>query len=560
MNADRLISKRWLAGLCLVLVAVARPAHGEKIWTNSASGLWSDGTNWTGHTPPDITSFIRITNDISKTVMIDGTTLATNLTVQKLTMGAPPGATNLLLLSDLTTNNPLVFQTGLELDDGASLRITNSAVAVQLTNDHINLDGLLTLDSGLIDFGDTTVTSRVGRVTSGILTINSGLMSAGTMTVGGLTNSTGAVYLNGGTLQVAGVLSVGRNPSTVGSLWMSGGQLVVPNDDTRVGDEGMGQWAITNSTATLTNLQVGRDGSGTLTLGQGGVIQVLTDVNIARFLGSTGTVDIAGGQLLADGSKVYAGRGGNGQLTLSAGGVRTASIIVAGDSTNSAGATGNLAVSGGSMLVASNLYVGGTAISTAQASVVGGNVVISNAGASGTLSIPNGSLTLNGGGVTTDNLFLTNTSGQFSFLSGTLSTAGSTVANGAPFVVGDGMQSATLYLNGGTHTFVSGLVISSNATLKGCGTIVGNIINHGTIATNCSLSGTSLALIIRNGNTNLLSFTSVTGTTYTLQYKDTLNDPAWTSLAPSTNGTGSQIILQDAVANGATRFYRLSMP
>src|SRR5258708_38684532 len=114
-----------------------------------------------------------------------------------LKLNAPPGATNALLVSDAGKNNPLTFQTGLELTEGAALRITNSALLLQLTNDHVNIDGSFTLDSGSIDFGDTTVTARVGRATSGTFTINSGLVSAGAVTVGGLTNSSGILQMNG---------------------------------------------------------------------------------------------------------------------------------------------------------------------------------------------------------------------------------------------------------------------------------------------------------------------------------------------------------------------------
>jgi T5SS/PEP-CTERM-associated repeat protein len=460
-------------------------SRAEKIWTNSASGLWTDGTNWTGHTPPDITSFIRITNDNTKTITIDATAASTNLTVQKLTLSAPPGATNTLLLSNTGTNNPLIFQTGLELTDGAAIRITNSALVTQLTNDHVNIDGSLTLDSGFIDFGDVTVTSRVGRATSGVLILNSGTISAGTMTVGGLTNSTGTVYQNGGTLTVGGLLSVGRNLSTTGAFFLSGGQLDVPNDDTRVGDEGVGQMVVTNSTASLTNLQVGRDGAGTMTIQSNGIVQVLTDVAIGRFTGSTGTLAVAEGQLLNDGQKIYVGRGGNAQLNISAGTIQADSALVNADTTNSIGGTGTMTMTGGSLLLASNLLVGSVGFSSGQAFVSGGTISVTNSGGSGVLAVPNGTLTLNGASVIADTIVLTNASGQLTFSGGILSTKGSTVANGAAFVVGDGMSPATFHLNGGTHTFANGLVISSNATLDGCGTVIGNIINHGTIATNC---------------------------------------------------------------------------
>ena len=541
----------------MLLLVLAPKAYSEKIWTNSASGLWSEGLNWSGQTPPDNTSFIQITNDDSKTVTIDASATAASLTVQALTLSAPPGTTNTLLLSDAGTNNPLIFQTGLELMDGAVVRITNSALVTQLMNDHVNIDGSLTLDSGLIDFGDITVTSRVGRATSGVLTLNSGTMSVGTMTVGGLTNSSGTVYQKGGTLNVGALLSIGRNLSTIGSFWLSGGQLSVTNDDTRVGDEGVGQMLVTNSTASLTNLQVGRDGVGTMTIQSNGVVQVSTDIVIGRFTGSTGTLAVAGGQLTAGPQKIYVARAGNGQLNVSAGTIQAASLLVNADTTNSIGATGTMSMSGGSLMLASSLLVGSSGFSAGQALISGGALTITNVAGSGLLSVPNGTLTLNGGSATVDRLVLTNSSGQLTFSSGTLSVKGTTVAIGAPFVVGDGLHSAVFHLDGGTHTFANGLLISSNATLAGCGTIEGNIINQGTIATNCGGISMTIAFVSRNGSTNTLTVPSVTGLTYTLQYKDSLTDTTWTDILPPASGTGSSLLLIDSRASGAGRFYRV---
>src|SRR5258707_9885652 len=127
--------------LLLAILASVPAACAEKIWTNVVNGVWEDSTNWTGHSAPDITAFIQITNDHTKTVTINGLTPVANLTVQMLTLSAPPGVTNTLLLTDAGTNNPLTFQTGLELQAGAEVRITNSALLLQLTNDHINIDG-----------------------------------------------------------------------------------------------------------------------------------------------------------------------------------------------------------------------------------------------------------------------------------------------------------------------------------------------------------------------------------------------------------------------------------
>lgn len=542
---------------------VAGPsAQAEKIWMSTGSGRWQDGTNWSGHTAPDISSFIRITNDFSKTITVDGSTPATNLTVQLLGLSAPPGATNTLLLSSLGVTNPLVFQTGLELLDGAMLRITNSALQTLLTNDHVNMDGAVILDSGLIDFGDTTVTARVGRVTSGTFTINAGTVFAGAMTVGGLTNSSGFLNVNGGVLNVAALLSVGKNPGTTGEVAILGGLVNVLSNDTRVGDAGFGNMTVSNASCVFNDLQIGHESVGTLQVQPGASIQVAQDAVMGRFAGSSGTALISGGQLLCDSHKVFVGRGGDGQLVISSGLLTAGALLVAADTTNSIGGSGNMTVSGGSILLSSNLVVGSASYSTGQVSVVGGEVVVTNAGMGGVVHAGSGNILLGGGSLITDWLVATNSSGQIIFHGGTLETKNTTVANGSPFVVGDGTSTAVLVLRGGTHSFANGLIISSNAMLTGCGTIMGTVINYGTISTNCGGGSVPLpvAMSMRSdGAAGAISFLSSTGCVYTLQYKNLLSDPAWTDLPPSTNGTGSTIVLREPNPARPSRFYRLKI-
>ncbi|HEX4644550.1 MAG TPA: hypothetical protein VH598_02985, partial [Verrucomicrobiae bacterium] len=306
-------------------------ASAQKIWTSPASGSWGTGTNWSGNTPPSSSSVVYITNANTKTVTIDATTPAANLTIATLKLGAPPGATNLLLLSGAGTNNPLVCQVVLALADGAALRVTNSALFADIINSAVDIDGNMTLDDGWITFGDTTVTARVGRATSGQLTINSGTVTAGALTVGGLMNSSGVLNLNGGTLNIATLFSVGRNASTTGSVFTTGGQLIATNDIARVGDSGVGQMTVSNSVVALTNLNVGRDpfSVGFLTLQNGAAVLSSGGLSIARFSGSTGTVFVAGGLLAVTNDNIYVGREGSGQMTISNGTAQAAGLLVA---------------------------------------------------------------------------------------------------------------------------------------------------------------------------------------------------------------------------------------
>jgi T5SS/PEP-CTERM-associated repeat protein len=297
-----------------------------------------------------------------------------------------------------------------------------------------------------------------------------------------------------------------------------------------------------------------------LTLRQGGIVQVQSDATLGRFGGATGLVEVAGGQLLATNSTIYAGRGGSGQLTISNGLMQAARLLVCADTTNSVGGSGLLSVFGGMALVSSNLSVGSASYSTGQVVIAGGNVTVTNAQASAVTSVSSGTLELRGGALITDNLHLTNAAGQFTFSGGTLDSKNTQVVSGSPFVIGDGKTPATFHLRGGIHSFANGLVISSNATLEGCGTIIGAIINHGIISTNCggiTIPSTTVSFVSRVGSTNTLSVQSITGATYTLQFKDALSQTNWTQVLPPSAGTGSELLLRDSSAQSAARFYRV---
>jgi len=198
-------------------------------------------------------------------------------------------------------------------------------------------------------------------------------------------------------------------------------------------------------------------------------------------------------------------------------------------------------------------------MSTGQVSITGGNLSISGVGNSGYIAVASGTFTLDHGNVTTDALFLTNNTGQFNFKSGTLQAKNMTVANGSPFVIGDGVSQATLVLQGGTYSFANGLVISNNATVTGCGTILGTISNFGTLATNCAPAGVTITATTRTGGTNTIFFTTINSSNHVLEYKNTLNDLSWTALLPGVIGNGQVMSRMDTNAIVPTRFYRIHL-
>lgn len=536
----------WFAGICA--------ARAQNRWINSGSGLWQVGSNWSAGAPPgSATTLTLITNANTKTVTIDAATPAANLALLKLTVSAPPGSTNTLQLLDLGASNPFQALNTFTIDNGGALYLTNSALVVAGAGSLNILGGIAILESGLLDV--SSVTTRVGRVTSGSLRVKTGTVQAGEIIVGEFPGSQGTLTIEGGIVALSSLLSLGDGATSTGIVSLIGGQLSVTNDITKIGNLGTGQMVVSNATATLANVSVGRhDGaSGALTVGTDGTLSLSNDLSIGRFSGGSGSVLVSGGRLSVPTNTIWVGREGAGQFTVGGGAVQALGLLVAANATNTD--SGTLTVTEGTLIVTSNLVVGNAAFSAAQVWISGGSVNVTNAGEPAFLSVANGTLSLSEGTIVTDSLLLTNSSGLINFNGGRLETKGTVVANGAPFTVGDGTTAATLHLLGGTHSFADGLVISKNAMLTGCGTIIGTVINNGTIATNCR-AAPAITGVNWTGTTLEFSFSTGNGFAYTIEYKSALNEVNWGTLT-SLTGTGGVLTFRDDAPTSPTRFYRL---
>jgi hypothetical protein len=87
-------------------------------------------------------------------------------------------------------------------------------------------------------------------------------------------------------------------------------------------------------------------------------------------------------------------------------------------------------------------------------------------------------------------------------------------------------------------TNASGLTASTNAWLK-------------------ILVPPAISCINLNGSGVSVGFAGLYGLSYTLQYKDSLSDPAWLAILPSVPGSGSAATLADPNPAPTNRFYRL---
>ena len=653
-------------------------------WTNAASGLWRNSTNWSLRAVPNNASNMdptQITNAGTKTVTIDAATAAANLSLRGFAISAPAGATNTLRVDNVSPVTPLTTSKAFLVTNGGVLQITNSTVALGADFDIVG--GSLILDSGsltcalncdlqsgsmIINGGTLTATAgttgiRMGRFSgaNASMRLNGGTVNTLRLTLGSVTGSQNNMALAGGTLICADSFSAAQIPGTTGNVTMTAGNLLVTNGTTKIADraaatfnqsggnvffadlsignlgvgtynfsggtftstprttndlaiignlengdfnqsggvavihnelhvsdfagvvgnvhltggqffatndlvaigrEGIGTMTVSNALVVLTNTSVGRHlgATGTLTVQSNASVFVLADLSIGRLAGASGQVLVEGGLLSITNDDLWIGRGGDGVMTVSGGTVRAKSFHVAESDDGLDVPTGSFNMTGGTLTVSSNLTVGTPLISSGHAALGGGVISVTNSSASSFVAVRSGDFTLNGGTLKTDTLIINDTNGSFVFNSGTLQAKGMVVSNGLPFTVGDGVNPAVLELQGGTFLFVNGLVISPNATVTGCGTVIGPITNNGTYNNPCGAApptSPTISNLSRSAGTATLSCVSQTGFNYTLEYKNSLGDPAWTPVLPALPGTGGVLNFSDAAATNATRFYRI---
>ncbi|MCI0747468.1 MAG: hypothetical protein L0Y58_18850 [Verrucomicrobia subdivision 3 bacterium] len=522
------MSKSLFRVAVFAVIALSRPIFADTSWISPTDGLWSDPLNWSGGLPQQMQGITTIDNSGTKVILLNASADPTNRVIQRLNLSNGSGeATNTLLIDGvaLEMRNTLTMDLGgvLVIRNDGALNIAGSGT----TSLNIN-GGILDLLGGSLSA--LTSTTRVGRVTSGFMKILGGTANLADVLVGDFPQSTGGLLVDGGVLNVSSNLVVADDVGSTGAVVVVNGELNMSNSNAvlRVGDDNVGQLLVYGGTvrADVDDFAVGRrtNSSGFFQVAGGTVIT--TDISIGRFQGATGVVVVVGGQLLATNDSLRIGREGFGQFYISNGVARVSDAVI---SMNASG-NGVLRVEGGELHVTSNLVANGIALLT-----------------QGTLSV--------------GHFYLTNNAGLMIFPGGTMRSGGTTVSNGSPFVVGDGLKPATYHMTGGVHEFADGLIISENATLSGCGTIIGNVINNGgTISTNCgSATPPTMMNPQFSSGTFSFSFQSEPGVTYNIEYQTTLSEGPWQPLETRT-GDGSVLMVTDPAASGVSRFYRIRVP
>ncbi len=238
------------------------------------------------------------------------------------------------------------------------------------------------------------------------------------------------------------------------------------------------------------NTIVGRDGAGTrLTISNGGFVASLIGLLGSNRSGSNSVAIVTG-----------PGSTWSNRVDFHLGGQSSSNRL--------------MLTNGGQVIVRTNVFVGAEISSSNNLLTVdGGTLRAVNPALTGLLDIRRGTAILNAGTIEVDQLLLTNMPGRLTFNGGLLSVKMSTSAHS--FQVGNGVSPATFQLAGnGNHNLSAGfgVLILSNATLTGNGTLTGHlaVLNGGKLNPGASvgkivlnetpaLQGTTVMEISKNG-------------------------------------------------------------
>ena len=340
--------------------------------------------------------------------------------------------------------------------------------AVPTAADDATIDTVSPSDTVIQGASASATVTTVGQSGTGTLTIQaSGQLSDTSGLIGANSGSQGTVFVSGsGTLwSNSASLVVGDGGS--GTLFVSTGGAVTAGGATYIGGEtltgGSGTALVTDSGSSLTSsgdLYVGNSGLGTLSILDGATAGSTANIHIGGLASGDGTISIDGGSTLSTTANLEVGVQGTGALSVTDGGIVTSGY---GDIGLAAGGTGTATVTGtlSTWTVTNALVVGtsgtGTLNVTSEGTVSDTDATIgSGLGAIGTATVDGfgstwtstGSLVVGGAGT------------------GKLTIASKGEVDSASGVVGDvaGSQGTVNITGTGSKWATGGLIVGSQGT------------------------------------------------------------------------------------------------
>ena len=396
------------------------------------------------------------------------------------------------LTNDAGSGRNMFLGTGGGLNVGAtaglgtnSLLIDNqvyTSTAVSIIGNGSSNNTLTILSNTLWNAGGKDLTIGNGAATGNVMTVNGGTVT-NVGKIFNIANSCSLVVSNGGRLYAAvSPLRVGDKGYSSNSLVVDNGRFYAQSGNiVEVGQCSSGAGGIANRVVVM----------------NGGYLSVVSGLGLgysatASFGGSDNTLTVSGTNAvgakstMVNSSYLQIGNAAGvypahrNSATVGSDGVLTSGAITVG---GNAGTGCWLRVENGGQVTCSGLTIGATTGTNNNLQVVGDGSYLRVAG---TLTVGQTGVgnvfTFNGAGstATVDRLVATNAGNTLNFSAGVLNVTTSDVNNGTAFLVGNGVQAATLnLLTGSTNRFVDGLVVTNGGILSGVGTIVGNTTIYG---------------------------------------------------------------------------------
>lgn len=243
--------KKFVVFLCVLSVSACALAAN---WTGSVDSDWGNGGNWsTGSVPlaGDVASIGTTAND---PVLNYAAPAIKRLIVETATLTLDGGS----LLSDTEC------KIGNSAGETGVVNVTNGSSFIMTKNMKVGQDG-----TGYLNITDSYA----------------GVAAGGTeLAVGVRNNAVGYVTITNSTVEIAKGVFIGKGAGNVGTVTMNSGYFSSNNDG--VGNDG-----------TPAPFNVGKDGTGTLFM-NGGTIDAKGNFYIGANPGSTGLVEMTGGQIL----------------------------------------------------------------------------------------------------------------------------------------------------------------------------------------------------------------------------------------------------------------------
>lgn len=480
-------------------VALTTPASAANdFWTGTASPDWFAGANWSLGAPPAAGDNVYLDTTAPNGTLISGATASANsVNVGLNNIGMLTIANGGILNSGQGIIGRQAGSTGTASVSGVGSVWNAQGVAIGFngagTLSILNGGAVMSAAGYTVALGNSVGSSGVATVDGAGSTLSSAEIVVGEAGDGTLTVSNGGKVL---TTQFSSI--IGKSAASIGAATITGAGS---------------SWVHTGTSG----FWVGQSGTGTLTIANGGTVSVATDVVLGYQTGGVGTATVTGaGSIWSNAADMNVGRAGSGALTIADGGV----VSVAGTMTvaTMAGAAGALNI--GAAAGAAAAAPGTLNAATIQFGAGNGTINFNHTGSNYSFAAAIGGLgTINQVAGTT---ILTADSSAFT--GATSVTGGRLAVNGS---LANSVVTISGGILGGTGT-VGGIVAANGGTV-GPGNSIGTLNVNGNVSfaagstyqveTNAAgqsdrIAATGSATL--NGGTVFVSGVAPIGTKYTI--------------------------------------------